>query len=68
MLCCTAVRQAEIQPHFSMIHKKDIWTRSEPKNTSFGQRFSFICLIVINLTAILKTMIAILKMEKIRVG
>ena len=68
MLCCIAVRQAGMQPHFSMIHKKGIWTHSEPKIINFGQRFVFICLIMINLTAIFKIMEAILKMEKNRDG
>ena len=40
-------------------------THSEPKHTSFCQRFAFFCLITINLTAILKIMVAILKMEKL---
>ena len=64
MLFCIAVRQAGMQPPFRMIHKKCIWTHSDPKNTSFGQRFAFICFIMIDLTAILKIMVAILKMEK----
>ena len=64
MLFCTTVRQAGMQSHFSKIHKKSIWTHSYPKDTSFGQRFAFICLIMINLTAILKIMVSILKMKK----
>ena len=65
MLGCTAIRTAGMQPHFSMIHKKGIWTHSEQTNTSSGQRFAFMCLIIINLTAILKIMVVILKMESI---
>ena len=31
MLFFTAVRPAGVQPHFSMIHKKGIWTHSDKK-------------------------------------
>ena len=48
-----------------MIHKIGIWTYSDKKNTSLFLIFAFICLTMINLTAILKIMVAILKMEKI---
>ena len=65
MLFYTAVRQAGMQPPFSLIHKKGFWTHFGPKNTSLGKTFVFICLIMIILNAILKIMVAILKMEKI---
>ena len=60
MFFCTAVRQAGKQPHFSMIHKKGILTHSDNKktHTNFGQRFAFICLIMINLTVIFKILVA----------
>ena len=49
MLCCIAVRQSGMQPHFSMVHKNCIWTHSEPKITSFGLIFAFTRLTMINL-------------------
>ena len=65
MLGCTAIRTAGMQPHFSMIHKKGIWTHSEQINTSSGQRFAFTCFTIISLTVILKNHGSHLENEKV---